>query len=81
MVRQEGLEPSTHALKGRYSTNWVIGAYGDPYQTWTGVLLRDRQAWYSSSPMGHIVFTLFKILCELNYEMLTFKYIHGYIVY
>lgn len=27
LVRQEGLEPSTHALKGRYSTNWVIGAY------------------------------------------------------
>ena len=29
--------------------------YGDPYQIWTGVLLRDRQAWYSSSPMGHII--------------------------
>ena len=29
----------------------------------------------------HIVLTLFKILCELNYEMLTFRRTHGYIVY
>lgn len=29
----------------------------------------------------HIMLTLFKILCELNYEMLTFRRIHGYIVY
>jgi hypothetical protein len=27
------------------------------------------------------MFTLFKILCELNYEMFTFRRTHGYIVY
>lgn len=27
------------------------------------------------------MFTLFKILCELNYETLTFRRLHGYIVY
>jgi hypothetical protein len=27
------------------------------------------------------MFTLFKILCELNYEMFTFRRIHGYIAY
>jgi hypothetical protein len=27
------------------------------------------------------MFTLFKILCELNYEMFTFRRAHGYIVY
>lgn len=31
--------------------------------------------------LTHIMFTLFKILCELNYEMLTFRRTHGYIVY
>ena len=29
----------------------------------------------------HIMLTLFKILCELNYEMFTFGRTHGYIVY
>ena len=29
----------------------------------------------------HIMFALFKILCELNYEMLTVRRTHGYIVY
>ena len=29
----------------------------------------------------HIIFALFKILCELNYEMLTVRRTHGYIVY
>lgn len=31
--------------------------------------------------LTHIMFTLFKILCELNYEMFTFRRTHGYIVY
>lgn len=29
----------------------------------------------------HIMFALFKVLCELNYEMLTSKHVHGRIVY
>lgn len=31
--------------------------------------------------LTYIMFALFKILCELNYEMLTFKHVHGRIVY
>ena len=31
--------------------------------------------------LTHIMFALFKILCELNYEMLTVRRTHGYIVY
>ena len=49
-----GIEPTQAVLETASPALEHSPLYGDPYQTWTGVLLCDRQAWYSSSPMGHI---------------------------
>ena len=56
MVCVVGLEPTTHGLKGRYSTNWVIHTLVDPQriELHPSVLQTDVRTSYTKDPKYNI---------------------------